>query len=94
MDITCNVGGSDRTARIGLGAALIALGLFAPISKPLKLAASIAGVLGLATGITRHCPASSALGRNTCDLDEVARQKSIKEAKSRGTRIVEFVMQP
>jgi hypothetical protein len=74
----CNVGGTDRVARISIGSILLGVGLLAPASKPLRIIAGILGAAGLATGISRYCPASQAFGRNTCD-------------DGRGTRRVEFV---
>jgi disulfide bond formation protein DsbB len=65
----CNVGGTDRTARIGLGAALLTTGMLAPIGKPLKIASGILGTISLITGITRYCPINKATGRNTCTLE-------------------------
>ena len=58
-----NVGGLDRMARIGAGAALIGLA-----------AAGIVGVWGwigvvpLATGLMGWCPAYTLLGFNSCPM--------------------------
>jgi hypothetical protein len=70
MRMECNVGGADRAARIGIGTALLGTGLLAPISKPLKVAAGVAGTIGLVTGLTRYCPVSHALHLNTCSRAE------------------------
>jgi hypothetical protein len=86
MSLQCNVGGADRKTRIGIGTALLGIGAFAPIKKPLKIAAGIAGIFGVMTGLSRYCPASQALGRNTCRHWEAS-------ARRRGTRVVEFVTQ-
>ncbi|MEN6372000.1 MAG: DUF2892 domain-containing protein [Armatimonadota bacterium] len=66
MRMECNVGGADRIARIGIGAALLGTGFLVPISKPLKVAAGIAGTVGLITGLARYCPVSRAFHLNTC----------------------------
>ncbi|HOM73106.1 MAG TPA: DUF2892 domain-containing protein [Armatimonadota bacterium] len=66
MRVECNVGGTDRTTRIGIGAALLGLGLLASMSKPLKIASSVIGAVGLTTGLARYCPVSKALHINTC----------------------------
>jgi hypothetical protein len=56
-----NVGGIDRVLRIVLGLALIALTLTGTIG-----AWGWIGVLPLATGLLRTCPAYSLLGINSC----------------------------
>lgn len=56
-----NVGMVDRTLRILVGLALIALSLTGVIG-----AWGWIGLLPLATGIFRVCPAYSLLGINTC----------------------------
>ncbi|MEN6520196.1 MAG: DUF2892 domain-containing protein [Armatimonadota bacterium] len=66
MRMECNVGGTDRIARIGIGTALLGTGILAPISKPLKVAAGIAGTVGLVTGLARYCPVSQVFHLNTC----------------------------
>ncbi|MNJ60538.1 hypothetical protein D3C77_562780 [compost metagenome] len=56
-----NVGTLDRSLRIAVGVALIALSLFGVIGWWGWL-----GVLPLATGLFRVCPAYPLLGINTC----------------------------
>lgn len=76
MAIECNVGGKDRIARIGLGAALLGTGIASKISAPIRIAAGVLGTAGLITGLIKYCPVSRAVGLNTChkvDADEVAR---------------------
>ena len=63
MDI--NVGNMDRMLRIGAGAALIALAVFGVIG-----AWGYIGILPLATGVFRFCPAYRLLGMNTCGLEK------------------------
>ena len=57
----CNVGGVDRTLRIIVGLVLIGLA----ISSTVGVWAWI-GVVPLATGLFRFCPAYPLLGINTC----------------------------
>lgn len=66
MAMECNVGGTDRVARIGIGAALLGTGLLTKLNTPLRVAAGVLGAAGLVTGIIRHCPVSQAIGMNTC----------------------------
>ncbi len=75
-----NVGGSERTARVLVGAILMAGGI-AAYTGSLKVASSIApqaltsllillvGVILLATGLVQSCPVNSLLGRNTCPVE-------------------------
>ncbi len=56
-----NVGGLDRAVRIAVGVALIALTLAGTIG-----AWGWIGVLPLATGLFKTCPAYSIFGFSTC----------------------------
>lgn len=58
-----NVGGIDRILRIVAGIALIALTLMGVIGLWGWI-----GVVPLATGLLRTCPAYSLLGINTCPM--------------------------
>lgn len=58
-----NVGGIDRILRIAAGLVLIALTLAGTIG-----AWGWIGVLPLATGLLKICPAYSLIGVNTCGL--------------------------
>ncbi|MCD8504575.1 MAG: DUF2892 domain-containing protein [Burkholderiaceae bacterium] len=58
-----NVGGIDRILRIVVGIALIALTLTGTIGVWGWI-----GVLPLATGLFRICPAYSLIGVNTCPM--------------------------
>lgn len=62
MKITMNVGERDRTIRVGLGIAMIAL---AVAERASGLVGLIGFILAL-TGFLRFCPAYSFLGKNTC----------------------------
>jgi Protein of unknown function (DUF2892). len=57
----CNVGRTEQTVRIVIGAAVVLLGLYFR---------SWWGLIGLApiiTGLIRYCPLNDALGISTCD---------------------------
>lgn len=56
-----NVGSVDRVLRIGLGVLLVALAVMGVIG-----AWGYIGVVPLATGLFRFCPAYRLLGINTC----------------------------
>ncbi len=56
-----NVGSLDRTLRIILGVGLLALAFIGP-QTPL----GFIGIVPLATGIFRFCPAYRLIGVNTC----------------------------
>ena len=58
-----NVGGIDRVLRIVVGIALIALTLAGTIGPWGWI-----GVVPLATGLFRFCPAYSLIGVNTCAM--------------------------
>jgi hypothetical protein len=60
----CNVGGIDRTLRIVIGALLIVLAIVGVIGSWGWI-----GILPLATGIFRFCPAYPLLGIKTCKKD-------------------------
>ena len=57
----CNVGGIDRILRIAVGALLVALAASNVIGSWGWL-----GVIPLATGLFRFCPAYPLLGINSC----------------------------
>ena len=59
-----NVGGLDRMLRIVAGLALIAAAAFGLIG-----AWGYIGVVPLATGLFRFCPAYRLIGLNTCPLE-------------------------
>lgn len=56
-----NVGGTDRILRITVGVVLIALVLMGKIGVWGWI-----GLIPLATGIFRFCPAYTLFGKNTC----------------------------
>lgn len=60
-----NVGGIDRALRIGAGLVLVGLAI-AGIGAPWTWI----GVVPLATGIFKFCPAYPLLGMNSCPMDK------------------------
>ncbi|WP_372624375.1 DUF2892 domain-containing protein [Falsiroseomonas sp.] len=62
-----NVGGLDRMLRIVAGVVLLALGAFGPLGWW-----GLIGLVPLATGLMRSCPAYSILGVNTCGIGKAA----------------------
>jgi hypothetical protein len=65
-----NVGGLDRAIRIVAGLVLIALAVFNVIGPWGWI-----GIVPLATGLFRFCPAYSILGLNTCPMKGAGAQK-------------------
>jgi hypothetical protein len=64
--MTRNVGGLDRTIRIVAGLVLLALS-FGPLGWW-----GLIGVVPLATGLVRWCPAYAPFGLNTCPVGDRA----------------------
>ena len=60
----CNVGGIDRTLRIVIGALLVVLVIIGVIGNWGWI-----GLLPIATGVFRFCPAYPLLGIKTCKKD-------------------------
>ena len=56
-----NVGGMDKTARIVVGLALLAMTVVGP-----KTMWGLIGVVPLATGLLNFCPAYTLFGINSC----------------------------
>jgi hypothetical protein len=63
--MNANVGGIDRTLRIVVGIVLFAL--FFVLEGNLRYV-GLLGLVMLATGIFRFCPAYTLLGVNTCPM--------------------------
>jgi hypothetical protein len=63
MKITMNVGSADRWLRVIVGVALIALTLYGAIG-----AWGWLGLVAIATGVFRFCPAYAILGASTCKV--------------------------
>ncbi len=66
MKIHVNEGSLDRTVRIVVGLALLALGLLQTISGAWLWVAVILGAILLITGLVGFCPLYTVLGINTC----------------------------
>ena len=62
--MTVNVGGLDRTLRIIVGIALLAMVFVGP-----KTMWGLIGIVPLATGLFRFCPFYPILGISTCSKD-------------------------
>lgn len=62
----CNVGGVDMGARLIIGIALLAVGLFVPMNVTWQTVALVVGTIAVVTGAIRYCPLNAALGINTC----------------------------
>ncbi|MBR0674404.1 YgaP family membrane protein [Neoroseomonas soli] len=58
--MSCNVGSTDRALRIVAGLVILALGVAGPLGWW-----GLVGLLPLATGLWRWCPAYSVLGIRT-----------------------------
>ncbi len=62
-----NVGNVDRWLRVAVGVVLLALVFVGP-----QTWWGLIGLVPLATGLTRKCPAYSLLGMNTCGGEKTA----------------------
>lgn len=62
--MNCNVGGMDRVLRIVAGLVIFALGVAGPLGWW-----GLVGLVPLATGVLRFCPAYTLLGIRTCAAD-------------------------
>jgi len=59
--MTQNIGPTDRALRVVAGVALLAAGALTPLGWW-----GLVGLVPLATGLARSCPAYGLLGVNTC----------------------------
>ena len=59
--MNCNVGGIDRVLRLVAGVAILGAGAFGPLGWW-----GLIGLVPLATGAMRFCPAYTLLGIRTC----------------------------
>ena len=62
----CNVGGVERSIRIGAGLLALGIGVFAGLSSAVSGAVLLVGVILLLTGVVGYCPLFTLLGVNTC----------------------------
>lgn len=65
MNMTKNIGNTDRIIRLGVGLALIVWGI---VSQNLILSAI--GLIPIATAVLRWCPAYLPFGMSTCKTGE------------------------
>jgi hypothetical protein len=72
MALACNVGGTDKTIRIVLGIALVALGLLADLGMTWTIVVYALAVIALLTALINYCPINSLLGINTCAPEQTA----------------------
>ena len=66
--MNCNAANIERSIRIALGVALVAIGSMAELPAAGMAAALIAGVIALVTGAIGFCPLWALLGLNTCPI--------------------------
>ena len=64
--MSCNVGGLERSIRIGLGILLLGVGALGGLSAWASSVAYAVGGIALVTGAIGFCPAWRLLGLNTC----------------------------
>ncbi|MFO0700821.1 MAG: DUF2892 domain-containing protein [Nitrospira sp.] len=64
--MTCNVGGTERPIRMGLGLLAIAAGLLGGFSSAVAGVMLGAGLVLVVTGLVGFCPLFTLLGINTC----------------------------
>jgi hypothetical protein len=66
--MTCNVGGLERTVRIFLGIALVAVATVGALPSGMMILLYVIGAVALVTGAIGFCPAWTLLGINTCGV--------------------------
>ncbi len=64
--MVCKEGATERGVRMVIGAALLLVYVLHIAEGAAGVAALVVGCVALATGIAGWCPASAALGINTC----------------------------
>ncbi len=63
--MACNVGGIERSIRMGAGLLAVMIGIFAGLSTAVAGTALAAGVILLLTGAAGYCPLFALFGINT-----------------------------
>ncbi len=71
--MTCNVGGIERSIRIGVGLLAMSIGFFAGLSTTMAAVMVGVGAILLVTGMIRFCPLSVLFGINTCSSSHDAK---------------------
>jgi len=61
-----NVGGIERTVRILIGLAFLAIAFFHVITGALAIVVYVVAAIALITGLFGYCPAWAVFGINTC----------------------------
>lgn len=69
MALECNVGGSDKIARIVVGVVLVAAAAFAPMTAGWRIAALVVAGIAIITALTGFCLLNKLLGVNTCQTN-------------------------
>lgn len=64
--MTCNVGGTERSMRMGAGLLLVSIGLFGGLSTAIAGAACAVGAILFLTGAVGFCPLFTLFRINTC----------------------------
>lgn len=64
--MTCNVGGTERSIRIGAGLLAVMIGLFSGFSTAVTGAALAVGAILLLTGAVGYCPLFTLFEISTC----------------------------
>ncbi len=72
--MSCNVGGIERTIRILLGLALLAVAYLVALPGWGMGVAYVAGFVALVTGAIGFCPAWKLFGLNTCPTKPAGQQ--------------------
>lgn len=64
--MTCNVGGVERSIRVGAGLLVLGIGFFAGLSSVVSGVVWLVGVILLFTGLVGYCPLFTLIGVDTC----------------------------
>ena len=71
--MACNVGGIERSVRVGVGVLAILIGALADLSSVGMTIAFVVGAVALVTGAIGFCPVWVLLGINTCPASSAKR---------------------
>ena len=67
MQIRKNISPKERIVRVAGGIVMMLCGLIGLQATPLGWAIATAGLVSVATGLIRYCPACAIAGRNSAD---------------------------